>query len=172
MNFNISGYYVTFTRIATFFASASLANAFSGLLAAAIDQLDRMGGKPGWAWIFILVLYIECFWNDAHPSWQEGIFTSVFGVMSFFLLPCSPETAHFLTEKERAYVVSALKDAGSISENDDRDSFSWTEVVRAAKSLHVWLLVVVSFFSGNICTLSTSPWLTMAPSGSIVLGFA
>jgi hypothetical protein len=61
MNFNISGYYVTFTRIATFFASASLANAFSGLLAAAIDQLDRMGGKPGWAWIFILVLYIECF---------------------------------------------------------------------------------------------------------------
>ena len=49
------------TRIATFFASASLAGAFSGLLAAAIDQLDGMGGKPGWAWIFILVLSIDCF---------------------------------------------------------------------------------------------------------------
>jgi hypothetical protein len=121
-------------RIATFFASASLAGAFSGLLAAAIDHLDGTGGRPGWAWIFIL----------------EGIFTFVFGIISFFLLPRSPETAHFLTKKERAYVVSALKDAGSVSENDDNDRFSWTEVVRAAKSLHVWLIAIISFLTGSI----------------------
>lgn len=42
-------------RIAAFYASSSLSGAFSGLLAAAIDQMDGKGGRPGWAWIFILV---------------------------------------------------------------------------------------------------------------------
>ncbi|EIW85122.1 MFS general substrate transporter [Coniophora puteana RWD-64-598 SS2] len=41
-------------RVSTFFASASLAGAFSGLLAAAIIKMDGIGGRPGWAWIFIL----------------------------------------------------------------------------------------------------------------------
>lgn len=43
-------------RIAAFYASASLSGAFSGVLAAGIDQMND-GGKPGWAWIFILVSY-------------------------------------------------------------------------------------------------------------------
>jgi len=34
-----------------------LSGAFSGLLAAAIEKMDGIGGKPGWAWIFILVRY-------------------------------------------------------------------------------------------------------------------
>ena len=42
-------------RIAAFYTASSLSGAFSGLLAAAIDQLDGKDGKPGWAWIFILV---------------------------------------------------------------------------------------------------------------------
>ncbi|KAI9568125.1 major facilitator superfamily domain-containing protein [Boletus coccyginus] len=121
-------------RIATFYMSASLSGAFSGLLAAAIEQLDGRGGKPGWAWIFIL----------------EGILSFVFGLISFFLLPRSPETARFLTVKERAYVVSTLKHAGSVSEDGENDSFSWTEVVSAAKSLHVLLLCVVLFLSGTV----------------------
>ncbi|KAI9568128.1 major facilitator superfamily domain-containing protein [Boletus coccyginus] len=118
-------------RIASFFASASLASAFSGLLAAAIEQLDGLGGKPGWAWIFII----------------EGLFTFVFGVITFFLVPRSPETTRFLTEGERAYVVSTLKHAGAVSDDDSKDSFRWTEIVKAAKSPHVWLLAVVTFFS-------------------------
>jgi len=32
-----------------------LSGAFSGLLAAAIQNMDGIGGRPGWAWIFILV---------------------------------------------------------------------------------------------------------------------
>ncbi|KAI9457921.1 major facilitator superfamily domain-containing protein [Boletus coccyginus] len=121
-------------RIATFYLSSSLSGAFSGLLAAAIDHLDGKGGKPGWAWIFIL----------------EGIISIVLGLISFFFLPRSPETARFLTQKERAYVTSILKHAGSISEDGDKDSFSWMEVARAAKSPHVWLLCVIFFFSGTI----------------------
>ena len=32
-----------------------LSGAFSGLLAAAIENMNDVGGRPGWAWIFILV---------------------------------------------------------------------------------------------------------------------
>ena len=39
----------------TVFSAASLSGAFSGLLAAAIENMDGLCGKAGWAWIFILV---------------------------------------------------------------------------------------------------------------------
>lgn len=42
-------------RIAFLFTATSLAGAFSGLLAAAISHMNGDRGKPGWAWIFILV---------------------------------------------------------------------------------------------------------------------
>ncbi|KAI9568126.1 major facilitator superfamily domain-containing protein [Boletus coccyginus] len=121
-------------RITAFFVAETLPGSLSGLLAAAIQQLNGKGGKPGWAWIFIL----------------EGLITFVFGVISFFLLPRSPETARFLTEKERVYVVSALKHAGSVADDDDKDNFRWVEVVRSMKSPHVWLLAIAAFFSGTI----------------------
>ncbi|KAG9312983.1 major facilitator superfamily domain-containing protein [Chiua virens] len=122
-------------RMAIFFASASLTGAFSGLLAAAIDQMNGIAGRPGWAWIFIM----------------ESTISIVFGIISFFLLPRSPETARFLTEQERIYVISTLKDAGSASEDDAEDSIiSWNEVVRAAQSPHVWFLTINGFLGGTI----------------------
>jgi MFS family permease len=41
-------------RMAIFFSAATLAGAFGGLLARGISELINTGGKPGWAWIFIL----------------------------------------------------------------------------------------------------------------------
>lgn len=41
-------------RTAFFFSATSLAGAFSGLLAAAILNMEGLGGKRGWAWIFIM----------------------------------------------------------------------------------------------------------------------
>ncbi|KAF8559767.1 MFS general substrate transporter [Imleria badia] len=120
-------------RVATFFASASLSGAFSGLLAAAINEINGKGGRPGWAWIFII----------------EGMFTFVFGIVSFFLLPRSPESAHFLSEDERSYVISKLKEDGAVSQDDKKDGFSWIEVAESAKSPHVWLLAIVLFFNGT-----------------------
>ena len=34
-----------------------LSGAFSGLLSAAIENMNGVGGRPGWAWIFIIVLF-------------------------------------------------------------------------------------------------------------------
>lgn len=60
-------------------------NLLGGLLAAAIHNMDGIGGKPGWAWIFIL----------------EGLFTVLCAAASFFILEDFPETAKFLSETER-----------------------------------------------------------------------
>lgn len=40
--------------MAIFFSAATAAGAFGGLLARGIVEMDGVGGKPGWAWIFIL----------------------------------------------------------------------------------------------------------------------
>ncbi|OAX36211.1 MFS general substrate transporter [Rhizopogon vinicolor AM-OR11-026] len=119
-------------RVATFFASASLSGAFSGLLAAAITNIDGKGGRPGWAWIFIL----------------EGIFTFLFGFTCFFILPNSPATATFFSTKERHYVLARLKEDGAVSSDDKSDNFSWIEVLRCFKSLHVLMLTPVLFVLG------------------------
>jgi MFS family permease len=41
-------------RVAVFFSATSLAGAFSGLLAAALLNMEGLGGKRGWQWIFIM----------------------------------------------------------------------------------------------------------------------
>jgi hypothetical protein len=44
-------------RIGLFYSAASLAGAFSGLLAYGIDFMNGTRGLLGWSWIFILVRF-------------------------------------------------------------------------------------------------------------------
>ncbi|KAI9370254.1 major facilitator superfamily domain-containing protein [Aspergillus egyptiacus] len=94
-------YYITFWyprhlaqyRQALFFSAASIAGAFSGILAWAIAKMDGVGNYEGWRWIFIL----------------EGILTVLVGFIAPFTMYDFPETASFLTEDERQYVIHALR---------------------------------------------------------------
>ena len=76
-----------------FFSAASMAGAFSGLLAAAISKMDGVGGYEGWRWIFIL----------------EGLVTLIAGVVAFFTFPLFPAKAKFLTPQERLFVVHRVQ---------------------------------------------------------------
>ena len=58
-------------RSAIFFSAAALAGSFGGLLAAAIAKMDGIGGRPGWAWIFILVLLIVSLGLSMHLADQQ-----------------------------------------------------------------------------------------------------
>jgi MFS family permease len=40
-------------RLAIFFAMASLAGAFGGIIAYCIGKMENVGGKHGWSWIFM-----------------------------------------------------------------------------------------------------------------------
>ena len=52
-------------RMSIFFSMATAAGAFGGLLARGISEMDGVGGKGGWAWIFILegiVTFLVAIW--------------------------------------------------------------------------------------------------------------
>ncbi|KAH9482229.1 putative transporter [Psilocybe cubensis] len=121
-------------RVSAFFSAASISGAFSGLLAYGIVNMDGVGGRRGWEWIFIL----------------EGVFTVAFGLVSFFLLPRSPAHAHFLTKEEKEYVHAVLKEDGATGKSEADDNHSWTEVIKAFKLPQVWILSVTLFFDGTI----------------------
>jgi MFS family permease len=72
-------------KIWSHLTSIQLSGAFSGLLAAGIENMNGMGGKAGWSWIFIL----------------EGIFSVLIGIIAFFLIPSSPRDSKFLTDAEK-----------------------------------------------------------------------
>ncbi|KAL4884448.1 major facilitator superfamily domain-containing protein [Aspergillus karnatakaensis] len=79
-------------RMAIFFSAAALAGSFGGLLAAAIALMDGIGGKEGWAWIFIL----------------EGLVTIVIGIISFWMVYDFPDEAKFLSDDDRKRVLRRL----------------------------------------------------------------
>ncbi|KAI1118906.1 major facilitator superfamily domain-containing protein [Nemania sp. NC0429] len=129
-------------RQAMFFSAASVAGAFSGLLAFGIAKLDGLGGLEGWRWIFIL----------------EGLATVVVAFAAFFLLYDFPETASFLTEEERAFVVYRLKYQGQANSSDEgvvrvaqADEFDWKYVKQAFADWQIWANMFV--YWGIVCPL-------------------
>ncbi|KAJ4533667.1 hypothetical protein HRR80_008564 [Exophiala dermatitidis] len=101
-------------RAAIFFSAAALAGSFGGLLAAAIVNMDGVGGKPGWAWIFIL----------------EGLATVVVAFLSFFMVHDFPDDAKFLSEDDRRRVIRRLKlDQQSSAEHEEfKMAYLWASL--------------------------------------------
>ena len=91
--------------------------------------MNGVGGRPGWSWIFIL----------------EGLFTVAFGAISYFILPRSVDSAHFLTQEEKDYVNAKLRED---SANAEEQAFSWREVIEAFKLPQLWIAGFVLFLSG------------------------
>lgn len=140
-------------RQALFFSAASVAGAFSGLLAFAIGKMDGVGNLEGWRWIFIL----------------EGIATVLVAVLAFFLLYDFPETATFLTEDERAFVVFRLKYQGqnlanqkTLSSSEEgspvarprvaqAEEFKWEYVWQAFSDWQIWVNIFVYWGVSVLC---------------------
>ncbi|KAI5927580.1 major facilitator superfamily domain-containing protein [Camillea tinctor] len=129
-------------RQAMFFSAASIAGAFSGLLAYAIAKMDGVGNLEGWRWIFIL----------------EGIATVIVAILAFFILHDFPETAIFLTEEERAFVVFRLKYQGQVQKGQhdhtqiaQAEAFEWGYVWAAFKDWQIWVNIFV--YWGIVCPL-------------------
>jgi nitrate/nitrite transporter NarK len=102
-----------------------VSGSFGGLLAAAIEKMNGLGGRPGWAWIFIL----------------EGILTVLFGVASFWAVHDFPDEATFLSEQDRARVIRRLKmDQQSSAEHEE---FKMKYVWAAVKDYKMWLGMII-----------------------------
>ncbi|PKS06274.1 hypothetical protein jhhlp_007022 [Lomentospora prolificans] len=112
-------------RAAIFFSAAAASGSFGGLLAAAIQKMDGLGGRPGWAWIFIL----------------EGILTVVAGFASFWLVLDFPEEAKFLSEEDRKRVLHRLKE--DQQNTADKESYKSVYLWSALKDWKTWLSMAI-----------------------------
>ncbi|KAK5940198.1 hypothetical protein PMZ80_007618 [Knufia obscura] len=125
------------TRLSIFFSAASLAGAFSGLLAYGIQHMAGVGGLNGWRWIFIL----------------EGIATVVVGVTLPWTLPDSPESASFLTPEEKALIKHRLEeDSGTAAGRvGTSEGFQWKYLIGALTEWKIYLAVII--YWGNAISL-------------------
>ncbi|KAK3902152.1 major facilitator superfamily domain-containing protein [Staphylotrichum tortipilum] len=107
-------------RISLFFGAAALAGSFGGILAYGISHMAGVVWENGWRWIFIL----------------EGIATVVVAIGAYWFIHNYPETAEFLSDKERRFIRRRLA-ADSDATHDER--FTWGNVVKALRDPKCWL---------------------------------
>ncbi|KAH8762445.1 major facilitator superfamily domain-containing protein [Diaporthe sp. PMI_573] len=106
-------------RIGAFYCTGAISGAFSGLLAAAITQMDGVGGYEGWRWIFII----------------EGMMTVVIGMITvIFLIDLPSSSTRWLTPDELRFleVQRKLKQGGLNADGSDVEGgelgFQWYQL--------------------------------------------
>ena len=87
--------------------------------------------------------------GDEPFVFQEGLFSVLFGISSFFLLPNSPKAVKTLNDEERELISRALLLDGISEMGKTSENRSWSEFRRTFVQPHVILLVIVGFFSGQ-----------------------
>ncbi|KAI1255011.1 hypothetical protein MGN70_003074 [Eutypa lata] len=119
------------TRLTLFYSGASLASAFSGLLAYAIGHLDHTWGYRGWRFIYVI----------------EGMFSVLMAVLGYFLLAPNPaKVKGWLTEEEKQFLVLRNRYARSgDSRVREEETFSWKYVKQSFRSVHVYSLALSEF---------------------------
>lgn len=84
-------------------------------------QMKGLGGKAGWSWIFII----------------EGLLTFVVALAAYYLMQDYPDTAGFLTEKERREVKRRLENDRDFLADEYNTKFIW-------QALKDWKIYVFS----------------------------
>ncbi|KAI0367705.1 MFS general substrate transporter [Pilatotrama ljubarskyi] len=107
-------------RISIMFSATSLASAFSGLLAAAILKVDG-----------------------------EGLFTVLFGLSSYFMLPNDPTSSLLFSNEEKQLIRHALGQDGLLSSEGKDDTYTRQNFIRTFFQPHV-LLVMAPLTEGSM----------------------
>ncbi|KAJ2980283.1 hypothetical protein NUW58_g6984 [Xylaria curta] len=102
----------------------NLSGIFSGLLAFGFDKTSGAGGLSGWQWLFLV----------------EAIGTILVGIAVWFLLPDFPETASWLTDKEKAFIQARLPENAPRAAEQD---FNWGEIWSSLKDKRLWLFTLI-----------------------------
>ena len=103
--------------------------------------MDGVGGRPGWAWIFLL----------------EGIATVLIGCACFFIMPDTPQlSGRWLTEKEIRYLTiqTTIKEGGS-SAMEKTDKFKWSHLWELLTDYKVYLQAWI-LFTASVCAYGES----------------
>jgi len=117
-------------RVGLFFSAAALSGAFSGLLAAAIIQMDGIREMSGWKWIFLL----------------EGLATILYGALLAVLLPNAARDVKILSHAEAEICIKRLEEDGPAKESN---SFNTKALRSTFRSPHIWIVCLALFCNGT-----------------------
>lgn len=127
------------SRTTIYYSGASLAGAFSGLLAYGIGHLDGTWGFHGWRFIYVI----------------EGLFTTVVAIAACFLLYDKPEkVGSWLTHEERRFLVLRSEYEYGQNSAGSNDDFSWKA---ARQSLKVRITPPPNTADPSLGTFTSSP---------------
>ncbi|KAG9375523.1 hypothetical protein A1F94_013898 [Pyrenophora tritici-repentis] len=125
------------TRIALLYCAQILATGFSGLIAAAVFEMDGLRGLAGWRWLFII----------------EGAATALVAVVGFFMLPNTPLTTRWLTPPERE-LAHARMERDRVG--DSMEPVSMMEGLRqACRDKRTWLFCLMQNFHLSACSFNS-----------------
>lgn len=93
-------------RIASLYIAQQVGNAFGGLFAAGIFQLDGTHGISGWRWLFII----------------EGTATVGVGFICAFFMPEFPHNSRILSQTERDLAVWRIESAAGAAEGHEDEN--------------------------------------------------
>ncbi|GAB7366415.1 hypothetical protein MBLNU230_g8212t1 [Neophaeotheca triangularis] len=138
-------------RISWFYCFSALSGAFSGMLAAAIAQMDGVGGYEGWRWIFIL----------------EGVVTVAVGVATFFIMVDTPSLSTKWLKPEEVRFLNLqhfVKQGGRFADETQERRNIWHDLKAVLLNWRLWLLTWVQFCQSATAygTKFTLPTLTRA----------
>ncbi|KAJ2980697.1 hypothetical protein NQ176_g2476 [Zarea fungicola] len=111
-------------RLLYFYICGNSAGIFGGLLAYAFDSISGAGGLSGWQWLFL----------------TEGITTVLFGIVIWFYFPDFPDTAKWLTDKEKRFIQARLP---ANAPRAREANFRLSEIVDALKDKRLWLFTLI-----------------------------
>ena len=109
--------------ISRFYCFGGVTGVVGGTLSAWLLSLDGVGGLQGWQWLFLL----------------EGLPTVMLGAAMFWLLPDKPETAIWLKEDERSWLIHELA-----AENERLAAGARPHPLRALQNPRVLELAVIA----------------------------
>ena len=93
--------------------------------------MHGVGGRPGWAWIFIL----------------EGLATVIIGVLSLWMVHDFPDEAGFLSAEDRLRVYYRLKSDQQASA--EHEAFKWTYAIASLKDWKTYTSCLIFMGAGG-----------------------
>ncbi|KAI9152345.1 transporter [Paramyrothecium foliicola] len=117
-------------RIAALYIAQQVGNAFGGLFAAGIFQLDGAHGIRGWQWLFII----------------EGVATVGIGAICAFFMPEFPYNSRILSPLQRDLAVWRVESGAGAAEGNEKESVL-KSFGKALKDPKLQILIFCNFLS-------------------------
>ncbi|KAI4088794.1 MAG: hypothetical protein Q9206_002080 [Seirophora lacunosa] len=116
-------------RFSYLLAGAAIAGAVGGLVAYGVGYMDGLRGLRGWRWLLII----------------EGLPAVCLGILGWFLLANSPESAWYLSPSERQLLVLRVTRDEREASVPSAKVLHQADVVAALKDWKVWAFCALNF---------------------------